>query len=77
MWKTNAKSDLYYLNLHEDMNKKRRRQSYGARSYIKLMLNKLKVVRGLTFIYTHGGIEFMEASMETSTCAPTQEATKL
>jgi len=64
MWKTNAKPDLYYLNLHEDMNIKKKRQSYGVRSYIKLVLNKLKVVRGLTFIYTHGGTEFMEASME-------------
>ncbi len=54
MWKTNAKLDFYYLNLHEDMNKKRSGQGYGARSYIRLVLNRLKVMRGPTFIYTHG-----------------------
>ncbi len=55
MWKTNAKSNIYHLNLHEDMNKKGTRQGYGARSYIRLVLNRLKVMRGLTSIYTHGG----------------------
>jgi len=41
----------FILITYETMNMKWNEQGYGARSYFKLMLNKLKVMGGFTFVY--------------------------
>jgi len=51
MCKTNMEMDFIML-IYANMNMKRTWQGYGARSCLKLMLNKLKEMRGPTFIYT-------------------------
>jgi hypothetical protein len=38
------------------MNMKWNEQNFGAKSYLKPMLSKLKVMGGLIYIYTHLGI---------------------
>jgi hypothetical protein len=55
------------------MNMKRTWQGYGVRSCLKLMLNKLKEMRGPIFIYTHLGTKFKEASKEVFICASSKE----
>ncbi len=52
MCKTNVKMDLYYANIckHEFM--KITQQGYGVKSCLRLMLNKLKELRGPISIYT-------------------------
>jgi hypothetical protein len=51
MCKTNVKMDIYYANICKHEHEKTW-QGYGAISCLKLMLNKLKEMRGLTSIYT-------------------------
>jgi hypothetical protein len=50
MCKINMKMDLYYFDIckHEHEKKKK---GYGARLWLRLVLNKLKEMRGFTFIY--------------------------
>jgi hypothetical protein len=36
----------------ENINMKKKKQGYGAISYLKLVLKKLKIMGGTTFIYT-------------------------
>ncbi len=49
MWKTNMKTNFYYANIckHE-----KTWQEYGARLWLRLMLNRLKEMKGLVPIYT-------------------------
>jgi hypothetical protein len=47
------------------MNMKRTWQGYGARSCLRLMLNKQNEMRGPIYIYTPLGIQFKEAYKET------------
>jgi hypothetical protein len=46
MWK-----QIFIMLTYVNMNMKRTWQGYGARSCLKLMLNRLKEMKGLTFIY--------------------------
>jgi hypothetical protein len=55
------------------MNKKRTRQGYGVRSCLKLVLNKLKGMKGSTSIYTPLGIWFKEASKEVFMCSSSKK----
>ncbi len=50
MWKTNLKKKIYYVNIckHEC---EKKWQSYGVRSCLKLVLNKLKEMKSPIFIY--------------------------
>ncbi len=57
---------------YANMNMKRTGQDYGARSRLKLMLNKLKKMKGSTLIYSPLGTQFKEASKEASICASSQ-----
>jgi len=41
----------YSNNICINMNMKWKEQGHGSRSYLKPMLNRLKVMKGLTFIY--------------------------
>jgi hypothetical protein len=41
----------FILVTYEIMNMKRSEQGYDAKTYFKLVLNKLKVMRGFTFVY--------------------------
>jgi len=50
-----ARQTLKWINImliDANMNMKRTWQDYGARLCLKLMLNKLKEMQGLTSIYT-------------------------
>jgi hypothetical protein len=44
--------NIYYDNIYANMNMKRTWQGYGAKLCLRLMLNKLKEMRGPTPIYT-------------------------
>jgi hypothetical protein len=57
---------------YENVNTKETKQNYETRLYLKLMLNKLNVMRGFTFIYTPL-IPCGKASMMISICPPTKE----
>jgi len=56
------------------MNMKRTWQGYGARLCLKLMLNKLKEMKGHTPIYTPLGTKFKETSKEAYMRASSKEA---
>jgi Mor family transcriptional regulator len=73
MCKTSVKTNIYYVNIckHEFM--KKTWQNYGARSCLRLVLNKLKEMKGPTFIYTPLGTHLKEASKEVSMCASSKE----
>jgi hypothetical protein len=45
----------YYYIKFTNMNMKKTWQGYGAKLCLRLMLKKLKEMRGSTFIYTHVG----------------------
>jgi len=47
MWK-----HIFIMLTYVNMNMKRIWQGYGVRWCLKLVLNKLKEMKGLTFIYT-------------------------
>jgi hypothetical protein len=47
MCKTNMKIDIYYVNICKHEHEKN-----SVRSCLRLMLNKLKEMKGLTHIYT-------------------------
>ncbi len=64
MWKRNFIM-LKYVN----MNMKRTWQGYGIKLCLRLMLNKLKELKGLTSNYTPLGTYFKEVSM----CASSKE----
>jgi hypothetical protein len=49
--KTNMKVDFYYVNLCKHEHEKNLK-GYGAKSCLRLMLNNLKEMKGLTPIYT-------------------------
>jgi len=51
MCKTYVKTNLYYANIYKHEHEKKW-QGYGARSCLRLMLNKLKEMGGLIPIYT-------------------------
>ncbi len=46
----------FILMIDENMNMKKNEQGNGAKLHFKLVLNKLKVMGGTTFIYTPLGI---------------------
>jgi hypothetical protein len=50
MCKTNVKTDFYYANKCKHEHEKTW-QGYGVRSCLKLVLKKLKEMKGPTFIY--------------------------
>jgi len=52
MCKTNVKINFYYDNICKHEYEKKHDQGYGARSCLKLMLNRLKEMKGPIFIYT-------------------------
>ncbi len=62
------KTNIYYANKHKHEHEKNMRM-FGAKSCLKLMLNKLKGMKGLTFIYTPLGTQFKKVSKEVSMCA--------
>jgi hypothetical protein len=49
-------------------------KSYENKTYLKLVLNILKVMGGPTPIYTPSGTYIKETSIKVSMCAPTKEA---
>jgi hypothetical protein len=49
------KIDLYYANICKHEHEKNMTKLSGARSCLRLMLNKLKEIKGLTSIYTRLG----------------------
>jgi hypothetical protein len=51
MCKINIKIDVYYANIYKHEHERKTWQSYGARSWLKLLLNILKEMKGHTFIY--------------------------
>jgi hypothetical protein len=53
MCKDNVKMDLYYDNICKYEHEKKK--NYGARSCLRLVLNRLKEMKGFTFIYIHLG----------------------
>jgi hypothetical protein len=58
---------------YENVNVKRIEQGYGIRLYLKLVMNKWKVIGGPTSICMPLGIQLKEASMEVSMCPSTME----
>jgi hypothetical protein len=50
MCKTNVKTNFYYANICKHEHEKKW-QGYGAKSCLKLEMNKLKEMKGPTFIY--------------------------
>ncbi len=73
MCKIKVKTNLYYANIckHEhEKNDKVMLQDH----VLKLVLNILKKMKGLTSIYTPLGTQFKEASKEASMCASNKEA---
>jgi len=54
MCKTNVETNFYYANIckHEHKKNMIKKQGYGARLCLKLVLNKLKEMRGHTLMYT-------------------------
>jgi hypothetical protein len=51
MCKTNMKTNFYYVNIRKHEHEKTW-QGYGVRLCLRLMLNKLKEMRGPISIYT-------------------------
>jgi hypothetical protein len=68
MCKTTWKQ-IFIVLTYANMNMKITWQSYGARSCLRLVLNRLKKMKDVTFIYTPLGIYFKEVSKEASMCA--------
>jgi hypothetical protein len=64
---------IFIMLTYANMNMEITWQGYGARSCLKLMLNKLKEMRGPIFIYTPLGTLLKEASKEVSICASSKE----
>jgi hypothetical protein len=64
MWKW-----IFILLTYVNMNMERTWQGYGARSCLRLVLNKLKEMNGLIFISTPLGTYIKEASKEAFVCA--------
>jgi hypothetical protein len=54
MCKTIVKTNIYYANIYKHEYGKNMR-SYGVRLCLRLVLNILKEMKGLTFIYTRLG----------------------
>jgi hypothetical protein len=69
MWKW-----IFIIVAHVNMNMKKTWQGYNARLCLRLVLNKLKEMRGPTYIYTFLRIYFKEASKEVSMCASNKES---
>jgi hypothetical protein len=55
------------------MNMKTTWQGYGAKLYLKLVLNKLKKMKGLTSIHTPLGTKLKETSKEVFVCASSKK----
>ncbi len=51
MCKTNVKKKIYYANICKHEHEKNMTR-FGARSCLRLMLNRLKEMKGPTLIYT-------------------------
>jgi hypothetical protein len=69
MWK-----QIFIMSTYANMNMERTQQNYSARSCLKLMLNKLKEMKGPTPIYTPLGILFKKVFNKASMCASSKEA---
>jgi hypothetical protein len=67
MCKTNVKMNFHYANIckHEH---KITWQNYGARSCLRLVLNRSKEIKGPTFVYIFFGTCFKEVSKEAFMC---------
>jgi hypothetical protein len=64
MWKW-----IFILLTYANMNMEKMRQGYDAKSCLRLMLNKLKEMKGPISIYTHLKTDLKEASNEAFMCA--------
>jgi hypothetical protein len=69
MCKTNVKTNFYYVNKYKHKYEKNTTWDYGVRSYLILVLNRLKEMRSPTFIYTLLGTYLKKASKEVFMCA--------
>jgi len=64
---------IFIMLTYANMNMNRTWQSYGVRSCLRLLLNKLKEMRGLTFIYTFLRTQLKEVSKKAFVCALSKE----
>ncbi len=62
------------MSTYANMNMERTQQSYTTRSCLRLMLDKLKEMKGPTPIYTPLGIQFKKVSKKVSMCASSKKA---
>ncbi len=62
--------------IYANMNMKKTWQNYGARLCLRLMLNRLKEMKGPTFIDTPLGTQFKKVSKEASMCASSKKTFK-
>jgi hypothetical protein len=69
MWKW-----IFIMLTFANMNMKKTWQGSGAKSCLRLVLNKLKEMNGLTLLYIPLGTYFKETSKEVSMCASNKEA---
>jgi hypothetical protein len=60
---------IFIVLTYANMNMKRTWQGYGGRLCLKLVLNRLKEMRGPTFIYTLLYTYLKDASIDASMCA--------
>jgi hypothetical protein len=68
MWK-----QIFIILTYINKNMKKTWQGYGARSCLRLVLNKLKEMRSPTTIYILSGAWLIEASKNASICASSKE----
>jgi hypothetical protein len=65
---------IFILLTYANMNMKITWQGYGVRLCLRLILNKLKKMKGFIFIYTPLGTSFKEAFKEPFMCASNKKA---
>ncbi len=73
MCKTTWKQ-IFIVLTYANMNMKRTWQGFGTRLCLRLVLNKLKEMKGPTSIYTPLGNYLKEASKEASMCTSNKKA---
>jgi hypothetical protein len=64
---------IFIMLIFTNINMKRTWQGYGVRLCLRLMLNILKEMKGLTSIYIPLGTYLKEASKEASMCASSKK----
>jgi hypothetical protein len=72
MCKTNVKMDLYYANIYKYEHEKTW-QGYSVRFCLRLVLNKLKEMKGPTSIFTPLGI-YLKKVFEVFMCPSSKKA---